>query len=224
MKPLSIFLIRHGESIGNVDKTIYKTIPDWKIPLTDKGHQQAVEAGKQLALLIKQDYNRRGNNLFTFYCSPWLRSRQTACGVRQSLESLYPSATTVYKEDPRIREQEWGNYQEDHLIKKIYEEREKFGSFFYRMPNGESGADVFDRVTTFIGTMYRDFKKHEFSSNAIIISHGLAIKAFLMRWYHYSAEYFDQINTPENCSIIQMDLQEDNHYKLISQLKVSTDS
>jgi hypothetical protein len=32
--PKRIILIRHGESLGNIDDTAYATIPDWKIPMT----------------------------------------------------------------------------------------------------------------------------------------------------------------------------------------------
>jgi broad specificity phosphatase PhoE len=220
MKPLSIFLIRHGESVGNVDKTIYKTIPDWKIPLTEKGILQAKEAGQKLALLIKQDSELYGNNLFTFYISPWYRARQTSLNLRETLETIHPKAISITKEDPRLREQEWGNFQEDHIAKKIQDERRRFGTFFYRMPDGESGADVYDRITTFIDTMHRDFEKKESSANIIIISHGLAIKAFLTRWFHWSAEDFDQYDTPDNCKIIQMDLQENYRYKLMTELKL----
>jgi len=219
MKPLSIFLVRHGESVGNVDKSIYTHTPDWKVPLTEKGIQQAIAVGHTLAPLIRQNYNTYKNNLFTYYCSPWYRARQTAVHLKQTLDSIYKVETTVLREDPRIREQEWGNFQEEHLQKKIKEDRHRYGSFFYRMPHGESGADAYDRITTFIDTMYRDFEKHDFPANAIIISHGLAIKVFLMRWFHWTVEDFDSYDTPDNCCIIQMDLQEDNRYKLMTELK-----
>ena len=32
--PKRIILLRHGESLGNIDDTAYATIPDWKIPMT----------------------------------------------------------------------------------------------------------------------------------------------------------------------------------------------
>ena len=32
--PKRIILLRHGESLGNIDDTAYANIPDWKIPLT----------------------------------------------------------------------------------------------------------------------------------------------------------------------------------------------
>ena len=34
MKPQNIFIIRHGQSQGNVDKNIYKTQPDYTLKLT----------------------------------------------------------------------------------------------------------------------------------------------------------------------------------------------
>ena len=34
MLPKRIILLRHGESLGNIDDTAYSTIPDWKLPLT----------------------------------------------------------------------------------------------------------------------------------------------------------------------------------------------
>jgi type I restriction-modification system DNA methylase subunit len=36
-RPFRIFLVRHGESLGNVDETAYQRMPDAKIPLTQRG-------------------------------------------------------------------------------------------------------------------------------------------------------------------------------------------
>jgi hypothetical protein len=35
-------------------------------------------------------------------------------------------------------------------------ERNRFGRFFYRFPNGEAGLDVYNRITSFISTLFRD--------------------------------------------------------------------
>jgi hypothetical protein len=43
MKPKRILLARHGESVGNVDKTVYATVPDyelWVLELQLDGHYQ----------------------------------------------------------------------------------------------------------------------------------------------------------------------------------------
>jgi len=41
------------------------------------------------------------------------------------------------REDPRIREQEWGNFQDPLKMKSVMNERRKVGSFYYRFPTGE---------------------------------------------------------------------------------------
>ncbi len=48
-----------------------------------------------------------------------------------------------------------------------------------------SGADVYDRVSTFLETMYRDMEKGGCGQNTIIVSHGLFCRLFLMRYYHW---------------------------------------
>lgn len=223
MKPDSIFLIRHGESIGNVDKTTYHDTPDWKIPLTQKGIEQARQAGCDLGCLMRElsrsrkyylsDFNGK-RKFANIYTSPWYRARQTTAELIKGIG--IPEEDV--KEDPRLREQEWGNYQEAHIQKKIKEERHKYGSFFYRMPNGESGANVYDRVTTFIDTLHRDFEDKNFPYYTVISTHGLTMKAFLTRWFHWSAEKFDSIDTPDNCAIIRMDLNESYRYDLVTSL------
>src|SRR5688572_6545354 len=46
--PRRIYIIRHGESIGNVDEKAYAKVPDNKIELTERGKQQASVAGQRL--------------------------------------------------------------------------------------------------------------------------------------------------------------------------------
>jgi hypothetical protein len=41
--------------------------------------------------------------------------------------------------------QDFGNFQDAEGKKREKAERLRFGRFFYRFPNGESGADVYDR-------------------------------------------------------------------------------
>lgn len=40
-QPKRIVLIRHAESIGNVDSSVYARIPDNKLHITERGKQQA---------------------------------------------------------------------------------------------------------------------------------------------------------------------------------------
>lgn len=207
MRPDYIYLIRHGESQGNINWDAYKDTPDWKLHLTEKGREQANTATAEL-------YNLIGSwePPIRLYCSPWIRARETAEPIIKSFYNVW------YREDPRLREQEWGNYQEEHLAKKIDNERDRFGTFFYRMPYGESGADVYDRVSTFLETLHRDFK-HSLASHIVIVSHGLTIRIFLMRWFHWTVEQYEKLANPHNCQIIVVKKKENQKYELITPLR-----
>lgn len=50
--PKRIILVRHGESVGNVNEEAYATTPDWAIPLTENGKNQARHLGSQLEEII----------------------------------------------------------------------------------------------------------------------------------------------------------------------------
>jgi len=208
MRPKRIFLVRHGESEGNANWELYKTIPDWQLLLTKQGSHQAYVAAENLSKEVSREA------LIRIYSSPWKRARQTA----EAFKGFFPNH--VYREDPRLREQEWGNYQEAHLAEKIERERDQFGTFFYRMPYGESGADVYDRISSFLDTLHRDFEKPNFPENALIVSHGLTMRLFLMRWFHWSVEQYEALKNPDNCEILEMrQLSNSAKYVLMSKMK-----
>ena len=208
MRPRRIILVRHGESVGNVDRNVYESVPDYKLVLSSLGRQQAVEAGKKLKEMIKEESS-------FFYISPHWRTRETFKYISESFES----ATIRTREEPRIREQEWGHLRNLEEFKKIDKERAEFGRFYFRMPNGESPADVYDRVSDFFGTLHRDFDKQAFPENCIIITHGMTIRLFLMRWFHWTVEEFEEIKNPDNCAVIIMEKQENGRYKLVTELE-----
>ncbi|XP_019853869.1 PREDICTED: phosphoglycerate mutase-like protein AT74H isoform X3 [Amphimedon queenslandica] len=208
--PKRIILIRHAESEGNIDNSLYATTPDAKLKITDKGREQAKKAGLELKELI-------GTESCGFYVSPFLRSKQTFEGIR----AAFTNEQVLYeREDPRIREQEWGNYQVPEKMGQVMDERRSIGSFFYRFPTGESGADVFDRVSIFLESLYRDMGKGRCGQNAVIVSHGLFCRLFLTRFYHWPIEYFHRLWNLENCQLVVMEFQEDGYFKLTSKLKV----
>ncbi|MEO7306992.1 MAG: histidine phosphatase family protein [Ferruginibacter sp.] len=208
MKPKRIILIRHGESEGNIDKAMYNQKPDYTLLLTSKGKEQAATAGKALKELVKDEKLR-------FYVSPLFRTRQTF----QEIVNSFPQDNYDYREEPRLREQEWGHLRSLEDCNKIEKQRDEYGTFYFRIPDGESAADVYDRVSDFFNTLYRDFEKESFPSNAVMITHGMSIRLFLMRWFHFTVEDFEQIANPVNCDIVVMELQETGKYELATPLK-----
>lgn len=203
MKPQRIILIRHGMSEGNLDKNAYVTTPDYALGLTPKGVQQARQAGHEIAALI-------GSEQIYVYLSPYVRTRLTFKYIQ---ESIGLNVTTVF-EDPRLREQDWGHLRSSDVNEEIINERDRFSTFYYRIPDGESGADVYDRISTFLETLYRDFEKPDYPENVLIVTHGFALRVFLMRWFHWSVEEFEGLHNPRNCQIVMLEKMLDEHYAL----------
>lgn len=150
-RPKRIILIRHGESIGNVDEKAYVTTPDWKVPLTLRGRKQASDAGKRLNDLIESD------ELIFLYYSPYLRTRET---VQEILRHIDSQQVISSREEPRISEQQFGNFQNVNEVLQAKQERHTFGRFYYRFRSGEAGLDVYSRVSSFISTLVRDCQQY----------------------------------------------------------------
>ncbi len=207
MKPKRIILIRHGESEGNVDRLVYGEKPDYALLLTSKGTEQAATAGIRLRELVRNEH-------LHFYVSPLFRTRQTFLEIAKN----FPASQYNWQEEPRLREQEWGHLRTLEQCRVVDKERDAYGIFYFRIPDGESAADVYDRVSDFFNTLFRDFEKPGFPPNAVMITHGMSIRLFLMRWFHYTVEEFEVLANPANCAIVLMELQENGKYKLVGQL------
>lgn len=211
MRPKRIILIRHGESESNVDKDILKQKPDFAVNLTPKGQEQALAAGQQVKALV-DEVSLIGGNCW-FYVSPFYRTRQTCRGILHSFEA----AKTRVIEDPRLREQEHTPRilkGEDYDRNSVEQERDDYGHFYYRFEGGESCADVYDRVSDFLATLYRDFQKPEFPDACCIVSHGMTNRVFLMRLLHYTVEEFEFLRNPKNCGVYVLNKGADEKFKL----------
>lgn len=201
-KPKHIVIIRHGQSEGNVNKLIYQTVPDYAVQLTDEGIKQVETTAAQLKEIIKGPV--------AYYVSAFWRTRQTYMVLRQTIPQW------KYYEDVRLREQEWttsfGVINPDHE-----QEREAYGHMYYRYAGAESNADVYDRISCFLNTLHRDFQKPDFPSTAIIVSHGMTNRVFLMRFFHMTVEEFELLANPKNAEVFLLKLQDDGHYKLVTE-------
>lgn len=193
----TIKLVRHGQSASNVGEVSSHEIGDWNIPLTSLGHSQAQQARQ--VILDSDPYFMEDGLL---YQSPYLRSRLT-------MENIAGTAAEQRKryEDPRLREVEFGyNKSDDDEIDRM---RAVHGKFFYRMSGGESPADCYDRVSSFIDTMMRQIERKK-ASKVLIVSHGLTIRCFVMRFLHLTIEDFDKMKNPGNCDVVTISRQQIN--------------
>lgn len=203
MRPNRIILVRHAESEGNLDRRNYQTTPDYALNITEKGRSQSVSAGNDISRIIQ------GETVHA-YMSPYYRTRQTL----NEIETVIGANIIKSIEDPRLREQDWGHLRHPDANQNIMRERQEFSSFYYRIKDGESGADVFDRISTFLETLHRDFNKPDYPQNCLIVTHGLTLRLFLMRWFHWSVEEFESLRNPKNCQVVVLNKEINNKYKL----------
>ncbi|XP_006361883.1 phosphoglycerate mutase-like protein AT74 isoform X1 [Solanum tuberosum] len=193
--PKRIILVRHGESSGNADRNVRGTTPTHKFELTEKGIEQAKQTGIRIKKLISENDN---NWKVFFYVSPLERTRKTL----REIGGSFPTRRVMgVKEEPRLRDLNFGNYHDPASIGKIQKERFTYGRFYYRVPGGETGAEVYDRISGYIECLRRDIEMKKFvchdpcqETNIIIITHGLSSRIFLMKWFDWTVEQFEVLN------------------------------
>ncbi|MBW4719077.1 histidine phosphatase family protein [Saccharothrix obliqua] len=183
---MRIILLRHGQSLGNVDELAYCRIPDHALPLTPLGEQQAAAAGPRVKALL--DGARTA-----VYVSPYVRTRATLRAL-----ALGDQAERVVAE-PRLREQDWGNLQDPVQQEVLKHQRHAFGHFFFRLPNGESGADVDDRLAAFLVDLETRMTRPDHPDTALVVSHGLTIRLLCRRLFGWSIELFESLSNLDTC-------------------------
>lgn len=180
--PHTVFMVRHGQSLGNVNEVLYATTADNAMPLTEWGWEQARAAGRHLREQLSSTTSEQTTAETTtptttpihFIVSPYVRTWETLHGIlsawidpatvvvddttdvaarstptnpnnsrrRQAWYAQLHALGLSWHEDPRIREQDFGNFQNPTQIRQAKEDRYRFGAFYYRFPHGESASDV----------------------------------------------------------------------------------
>ncbi|KAG6393929.1 hypothetical protein SASPL_144504 [Salvia splendens] len=205
--PKRIVLLRHGESSdssGSGDGIS----PSHSTPLSRRGAEQARQAGTLIKNLLDQSCP---SWKIYVYVSPFECTRST---LREMGHAFPASSLIGVREECRVREQDFGNFQDPQKMRQLKEVRDKFSRFFFRFPEGESGADVYDRVSSKDIDMQRFPHDGGDELNLIIVSHGLAIRIFLMRWFRWTVEQFEQLKSPKDCEFRVMQLGEGGEYSL----------
>jgi broad specificity phosphatase PhoE len=215
-----IFLVRHGESEGNVNPGIYKTVPDHAIPLTQNGCIMAQDAGRFLKrYLDEHDCSKAqlGHHV-RLLVSPYERTRQTAENLLKTLNDKTQAKSERWvdsvKELPCLAEQDFGlcegegelarqKYQQE--LERITLQREHRGKFWSRFPHGESPFDVAVRMSGALSEIVVGCTTATSSRTNIrtfiVVSHGITIRALISAWCGKSPEWLSDSLNPPNCSV-----------------------
>lgn len=198
---MKIYLVRHGQSLANIDHKVYTEIADHAVPLSPLGIQQAEKAAEFLSAELSVCSKIR------IWSSPYKRARQTAKIILKELEDEF---NVDYKEHISLVEQQFGLFDgipEEDLDKAFPEERKYAnllanhnGNFWCRRPMGESSFDVAVRVHAAFGTFIRDFER-EGIDTIVVVSHAATMRAFTMQWLNLPWEWFEDEPKAGNCNI-----------------------
>lgn len=219
---MRIYLVRHGESDGNVGRDVHIDMPDSAIKLTTRGVAQAALAGVWLGHELP---HRRWWHRITgrdprarIWTSPYERTRQTAYHIHAAIDGMTggdaDSVIRDIREHVLLSEQQFGlfdglsdeqlrhRFPDEHMH---YDKHERAGSRFWaRMPLGESRFDVAARVHQSFGTLQRDADRHGIDT-VVVVCHGVTMRAFVMMWCHRSPEWFDETPNPPNGAVWLID-------------------
>ena len=203
--PTILYLVRHGESAGNVarDRAEATQQPmidiasrDVDVPLSPLGERQAAALGSWFQSMSPPERPT------VIRCSPYVRALTTATIVRDVGD--FSEVPVVL--DERLREKEFGIL--DRLtkfgIRMKYPEqaelRRLVGKFYFRPPGGESWCDVILRLRSVIGTLTREYA----GERVLLVGHQVIVSCMRYLLEHLTEDEilrFDREHPIANCSV-----------------------
>jgi 2,3-bisphosphoglycerate-dependent phosphoglycerate mutase len=179
--PQRLWLVRHGQSQGNVARDaadeaglheIDIDMRDVDVPLSDLGQKQAEAAGRWFASLPRDERPE------IILASPYIRAKQTAEIIcKQGALAGGPARTII---DERLREREFGIFDRLTTIgiqERFPEEaahRRRLGKFYHRPPGGESWADVILRLRSMLNTINLQYC----NKRILVVCHQVVVLCF----------------------------------------------
>lgn len=171
------YFIRHGQTVWNVENRICG-ITD--VALTELGHQQAIEAGRE--------FLARGLHADEILHSPLARAADTARHVSEV--TGIPARV-----EPRLIEQNFGRFESTPRDGAVFHEAKK--SFVCRYDGGESMLEVAHRVYSLL-----DELKAEPDKTRILVAHGGIVRIVESYFRDMTNEEFASFSV-KNCAILR---------------------
>jgi broad specificity phosphatase PhoE len=174
--PASVWVVRHGESAGNVARghaerngsaVIDIAERDVDVPLSELGQRQADALGRWMAGMPRSELPT------LVVSSSYHRAVQTA-RIGMAAAGLQEVPLRV---DERLREREFGVLDRlTHLgirerIPEEAERRARLGKFYHRPPGGESWTDVIARVRAVITELRMDAP----GERVLVVAHQVVV-------------------------------------------------
>ena len=204
--PQEIWLVRHGQSAGNVARDAAEAAKgmvidiaerDVDVPLSQLGVQQSQALADWFAAMPEA---LQPNVILH---SPYLRAAETARIVKRGIA---PDSLLASQVDERLREKEFGildrltTHGISQRYPELYEQRQHVGKFYFRPPGGESWCDVILRLRGVLDTITREYARER----VLIVGHQVTVNCFrylLERLDESTILEYDRSGDVPNCSV-----------------------
>ena len=204
--PTWLWLVRHGESAGNVAREAAEAqglpvigIPqrDVDVPLSPLGERQALAVGRWFAELPRDERPA------VVLSSPYLRAMQTS---ERIVAGAQLGDDLLHVVDERLREKEFGcldRLTRAGILARFPQEAERradVGKFYYRPPGGESWCDVILRLRNLLDTVQLQHR----GERVLIVAHQVTVLCMRYLLEHMSEAQIlaiDREKDVANCSI-----------------------
>ena len=214
--PAQLWLVRHGESSGNVARHLAETgglsmidiaDRDMDVPLSLLGEKQAHALGRWFRKLPSAEQPS------VVLVSPYLRARQTSQLLMHEA-GLRENASLLEVADERLREKEFGLF---HQLTKAgitaqfpheAKLRDHVGKFYYRPPGGESWCDVILRLRSVLDTIQLQYQRER----VLIVAHEIVVlcmRYLVERMTEPQLLAIDAAGDVANCSVTHYEFERD---------------
>ncbi|SOC51858.1 Broad specificity phosphatase PhoE [Blastococcus aggregatus] len=215
--PSVLWLVRHGESMGNVADAhaqragagrLDLDVRDPDVPLSDTGRSQAEALGAWLAELPGDE---RPTAVLS---SPFERALTTATLATADLGLRV-------RTDERLRERDFGTFDRmtgagiREQFPEEAERRDLLGKFYYRPPGGESWADVALRIRSLLAT---EGLRHD-CERLVVVAHQAVIMVFRYVLEELTEQELLAVDREEqvaNASLTRYERTEDGGFRLVA--------
>lgn len=152
------FIMRHGQAISNVKRICSSRPEKFVNPLTEYGQEMVRESAEK----FKEKLDKKGQTVDLIFCSPLLRTKQTAQIAAKILNN-----NLKIKVDLRLREIGFGKFNGaslDSMWRSFKKEED-------RVNKGPDGGESYKKILERMFAVVKDIEKKYKDRNVLLISH-----------------------------------------------------
>jgi len=177
-----LYFIRHGQTVWNVERRVAGATD---VPLTELGHEQALETGRQLLA--------RGVQADIILCSPLQRAVDTARHISEI-------TGIPFQPEPRLKEQNFGKWEGTPVQGEAFVRDKQ--QFACRYEGGESMLQVGQRVYNLLD----ELKEKAREQTVILVAHNGISRVIRSYFGDMTNEEYANFAVP-NCSITEFEFE-----------------